>query len=120
MIPTSVSTVTQGSEGELASQAPLQPRSVPPLTRSRARLLNQVVLSEGMFGTTNSPPPMLTLLQTQDQALDNSTELLTMIGDGHIVEPQQSMLSCPKGPRKLSFELNEDQPKEGTTSAHIS
>ena len=64
MIPTS-SPVTQDHDDILDNvqgHATQQTRELPPLTRSRARLLGQVVLNESLFGS-NREELILTILQ---------------------------------------------------------
>ena len=57
------------NEGERATQAPLLPRSEPPLTRARARALGHLVLTQPLFSGIQRPTPMLTMLKVQDEVI---------------------------------------------------
>ena len=70
MIPTS-SIEAQGSDDtpeDVQGSPTPQPRMTPPLTRERARLLGQVVLSKALF-EVNPELPMVTMLRAH--GLDN-------------------------------------------------
>ena len=59
------------TEGELASQAPLLPRTSPPLTRAQACTLDHVVLALGLFGTMSSTLEDHQTMVTMIRVFDN-------------------------------------------------
>ena len=70
VIPTSNTDTQDLGDTQDGVPSPITPqlRALPPLTRSRARLLDQVVLSEALF-ESNQEVPMLTLIQEGVEAL---------------------------------------------------